>query len=605
MVHKATKLARFLKPYRKFLALAFLGALGEAAADLLQPWPLKILFDHIFGNAPLSPGFSAVVRALFGPGVWGIVSFSLVAVLAVALLNAASSFTQDFFMPRIGHWVLHDLRRQLYWQIQRLSIAYHDDRRMGDLLSTLTTDIQAVRELIESALLGLLINSLTLAGMVAVMLMIDWRFALLALSITPILFAIVYRFTRQIKEVSRDVRRREGAVASVAQEVLSSIRVVQAFTREEYEQARFERENQERVSAGIRARTLQAKLKPMVELLTAVGTTLVLWYGARQVLAGSLSPGSLIVFLAYLSRLYRPMRDLAKQADILSRAEVGLERILNVLETDCKVKDLPGARSASKFRGAVEFENVSFSYRPGIPVLRSISFRLEPGQVVALVGTTGAGKTTLVSLLPRFNDPDQGCIRVDEQDVRRYTLASLRSQMSLVLQETILFYGTVRDNIAYGRPEATLEEIVAAATAANAHEFIDKLPEGYETMIGERGVTLSGGQRQRLAIARAIIRDAPIILLDEPTTGLDASSEALVMEGLARLMAGRTTIVIAHRLTTISRADIILVLEHGKIIESGTHADLFAAGGRYAELYELQFRGQAPVTSREGLARLR
>ena len=327
--------------------------------------------------------------------------------------------------------------------------------------------------------------------------------------------------------------------------------------------------------------------------MVAGGTVLVIWYGARQVLAGSLMPGALLVFLNYLTRLYKPMRELSKQSDILSRAGAGLERILSVLQTERQVQDLPGAKRAPQFQGRVEFKDVSFSYRAGERVLKSITFTVEPGQVVALVGSTGSGKTTLASLVPRFHDPDEGRICIDGQDVRSYTLASLRGQIGLVLQETVLFYGTVRDNIAYGRPEASIDEIRSAAKAANAHEFIRNLPDGYDTQIGERGVTLSGGQRQRVAIARTILRDSPIILLDEPTTGLDASSEALVLEGLNRLIVGRSAIIIAHRLTTVSRAGSILVIEGGQILERGTHEELLRKGGRYAELYQLQFRGQA------------
>ncbi len=330
-----------------------------------------------------------------------------------------------------------------------------------------------------------------------------------------------------------------------------------------------------------------------MELVVASATALVLWYGVRQVLLGHLMPGSLLVLLAYLSRLYRPMRELSKQSDILNRAQVGLERIFGLLETERAVQDLPGAKVAPSFKGKIEFDHVAYAFRSDKPVLNDICLRAEPGQVLGVVGSTGAGKTTLLSLIPRFHDPDRGSIRIDGRDIRSYTLPSLRGQMSLVLQETVLFYGTVRDNIAYGRPETTMDEIVAAALAANAQEFIEKLPEGYETLIGERGATLSGGQRQRLAIARAMIRNAPIILLDEPTTGLDATSEALVMEGLARLIAGRTAIIIAHRLSTVSRCDVILVLEGGRIVETGTHQQLLAAEGRYAELYEVQFRGQA------------
>src|SRR5439155_19998812 len=348
-----SRFLKFIKPYLPYLALAFLGAIGDTAADLLRPWPLKILFDNILAGQPLPPAIDGWVAALFGHGVGGILYFALAAVLAIAILNGASTFMQDFFMPRVGHWVLHDLRRQLYWHIQRLELAYHDERRVGDLFSTITSDIQAVRELIESALIGLIVNSLTLVGMIVIMLAIDWRFAFLALSITPFLFIIVYRFTRRIKEASRDARRREGAVASVAQEVLSSIRVVQAFTREDHEQARFERENEQRVQAGIRQRTLQAQLKPLIELLVAAGTVLVLWYGTHQVLAGVLMPGSLIVFVAYISRLYKPMKELWKQIDIVSRAAVGLERVTEVIDSHRRVQDLPGARIAPRFQGRI------------------------------------------------------------------------------------------------------------------------------------------------------------------------------------------------------------------------------------------------------------
>ncbi len=598
-------LAKFIRPYAPYLALALLGALGETAADLLQPWPLKILFDNILRGEPLPPAIDGWLAPIFGQGASGLLAFAVSAVLAIAVVRGASSFMQDFFMPRVGHFILHDLRRQLYWHIQRLSMTFHDEGRVGELLSTLTTDIQVVRDLVESALVGLVVNTLTLLGMIIIMLVIDWRLALLALSIAPFLFVIVYRFTHRMKAASRDARRQEGVVASVAQEVLTSMRAVQAFTREDYEQARFERENEQRVWAGIRARTLAAQLDPLVEVLVAIGSVLVLWYGTQQVLNGTLTPGSLLVFIAYLGGLYKPMRKLSKEADVLSRAAVGLERIVGILETGQTVKDLPGAKVAPTFRGRIQFENVFFSYRPREPVLKDLSCAVEPGQVIALVGATGAGKTTLIRLISRFNDPDRGRIRIDGEDIRNYTLSSLRAQISLVLQETILFYGTVRDNIAYGRPEATFDEVVAAAKMANAHPFIEQLPEGYETMIGQRGAVLSGGQRQLLTIARAAIRGAPIVLLDEPTTGLDASSEALVMEGLARLVKGRTVVVIAHRLTTVSRADSILVLESGHIVERGTHERLLAMGGRYAALYELQFRGQTRVQTGQRQAEYR
>lgn len=590
------RMARFLKPYWMYLGLAFAGALVEAAADLFQPWPLKILFDHIFAKHPLPPAVASRISWLFGTNTTGVLYFALFAIVGVAGLSAVATFVQDIIMPRVGHWVMHDLRRQLYWHIQRLSLAYHDEKRMGDLLSTLTGDIATIRDMIESSIVGLFINTLSLAGMVTIMLVMDPEFALVSLSVTPVLAVVIFHFVRRIKQASRVVRKREGAVASVAQEVLSSIRVVQAYTREDYEQARFEREHEGRVTAGIRAQTLEAQLRPCIEITVAAGTALVIWFGYRQVTAGTLLPGTLLVFLAYLTRLYRPIKEMAKRLHTVGKATVGFERVLAILETERTVADLPGAKPAPALAGTVGFEQVSFGYRRNRELaLQDITFTARPGQMIAIVGSTGAGKTTLVSLIPRFYDPCEGRILIDGQDVRSYTLASLRSQISLVLQETVLFYGTLRDNIAYGRPEASFEEIVAAARAANADEFIHELPDGYDTLIGERGVTLSGGQRQRIAIARAVIRNAPIILLDEPTTGLDASSEALVLEALARLTEGRTTIVIAHRLATIMRADCILVLERGQIVERGTHQELLGRGGRYAELARLQFRLLEPV----------
>ena len=504
-------LAKFIRPYAPYLALALLGALGETAADLLQPWPLKILFDNILRGEPLPPAIDGWLAPIFGQGASGLLAFAVSAVLAIAVVRGASSFMQDFFMPRVGHFILHDLRRQLYWHIQRLSMTFHDEGRVGELLSTLTTDIQVVRDLVESALVGLVVNTLTLLGMIIIMLVIDWRLALLALSIAPFLFVIVYRFTHRMKAASRDARRQEGVVASVAQEVLTSMRAVQAFTREDYEQARFERENEQRVWAGIRARTLAAQLDPLVEVLVAIGSVLVLWYGTQQVLNGTLTPGSLLVFIAYLGGLYKPMRKLSKEADVLSRAAVGLERIVGILETGQTVKDLPGAKVAPTFRGRIQFENVFFSYRPREPVLKDLSCAVEPGQVIALVGATGAGKTTLIRLISRFNDPDRGRIRIDGEDIRNYTLSSLRAQISLVLQETILFYGTVRDNIAYGRgpsrrTESSLEARDDSVLRDGPRQHRQRSPGGDVRRGRRRG---ENGQRSRVhrAIARRLRDD--------------------------------------------------------------------------------------------------
>jgi subfamily B ATP-binding cassette protein MsbA len=453
--------------------------------------------------------------------------------------------------------------------------------------------------MISNVLLGILVNILTLVGMVAVMFYLNWAFTLIALMVAPGLFLVVYYFTRRIKKASRAMRKQEGEVVSVLEEVLSSIRVVKAFAREDYEQKRFEEESRESVKAALQARNVKAKLPPIVEIIVACGTCLVLWYGARLVLSGGLTPGDLLVFLLYLGKMYKPMRELSKMTDTISKASVGWERIREVLENEMQVRDMPGAKQAPPFKGKIEFDHVSFSYSEAQRILKDVSLKIEPGQLAALVGPTGAGKTTIVSLLPRFYDSTSGEIRIDDQDVRKFKQKSLREQISFVLQDSLLFRAPVWQNIAYGKPEATREEIIQAAKLANADEFITKMPEGYDTMIGERGVTLSGGQRQRITIARAVIRNSPILILDEPSAGLDAESEKLVFDALGKLMEGRTSIVIAHRLATVLRADVIFVIEGGQVVEQGTHQELLENGGLYSRLYELQFRGDEEEGSRE------
>ncbi len=581
-----------LRPHRAALTLGLAAVIGEGAASLLQPWPLKVIFDSALRSHPARGWIDHWILSTFGPDRYAIVKFAALAVLAIAAVGAVCSYTEKYVTTSVGQWIMHDLRRMLYSHIQRLSLVYHDRKRTGDLISTVTSDIDAIQSFIASGLLGVLINMLTLVGMVAVMFYINWRFTLIALSVAPALAVVVYRYTRRIKKASREVRRKEGEVVSVIQEVLSSIRVVKAFAREDYEQRRLEQESLASVELALQARTLKAKLAPIVEMIVACGTCLVLWYGARMVLQGSLSPGSLSLFVAYLGKMYKPMQELSKMTDSYSKAAVAYERIRDVLNVEREVRDARGARRAPRFKGAIEFDHVSFSYSEGLPVLKDVTFRVGSGQLAALVGPTGAGKTTIVSLIARFYDPDSGAVKMDNQDIRQFRIKSLRSQLSFVLQDTVLFHAPLWANIAYGKPEATRDEILKAADRANAHEFISKLPEGYDTVIGERGVTLSGGQRQRIAIARAIIRNTPVLILDEPSSGLDAESERLVFEALDRLMKGRTSIVIAHRLATIQSADIILVVNDGTIVEQGRHEQLLQARGLYARLHDLQFKAK-------------
>lgn len=580
-----------LRPHWKALAVGLMAVIGEGVTDLLQPWPLKIVFDDVLQKRSLHGHgwLNHQILSITHGDPLTTLKFAAVAALLIALAGALCSYTEKYLTTSVGQWVMHDMRRTLYFHIQRLSLAYHDHKQSGDLISRVTSDIDAIQSFIASGLLGALVNTLTLTGMVAVMFYINWQFTLIALSVAPVLFAVVYSYTRRIKKAAREVRKKESEIVSVIQEALTSIRVVKAFAREDFEQHRLEEESLESIEVALRARGLKAKLSPLVEVIVAIGTSMVLWFGAHMVLSGALSSGSLIVFIYYLGKMYKPMQDLSKMTDSYSKAAVGYERIREVLETDHEIHDLPGARPAPPFRGRIEFDHVSFCYESGLQVLHDVNFTIEPGHTTALVGPTGAGKTTIISLIPRFYDLNEGVIRIDGRDIRRFTQQSLRQQISFVLQETLLFHGTIWYNIAYGKPGANRSEILRAAEMANAHEFIERMPEGYNTMVGERGVTLSGGQRQRIAIARAVIRNSPILILDEPSSGLDASSEHLVFEALDRLMKNRTSIVIAHRLSTIRNADQILVVQDGAIAERGAHEELLRLGGLYARLHDLQF----------------
>jgi ATP-binding cassette, subfamily B, bacterial len=581
-----------LRPHYKLLALGLVAVTGEALTNLLEPWPLKIVLDNVLKSREIHGWLNALILSKMDNNNLAILKFAAVSVLIIAVVGAICSYAEKYITTSVGQWVMHDLRRTVYHRIQRLSLAFHDNKQTGDLISRVTSDIDAIQSFITSGLLSTLINSITLVGMIGVMFYLNWRFTLIALSVAPALFALVYTYTRRIKQASREVRKKEGEIVSVIQEVLSSIHVVKAFAREDYEERRLETESLESIEIALRARSLKAKLSPMVDIIVAIGTALVLWFGARMALQGTLSAGSLVTFIWYLGKMYKPMQELSKMTDTYSKASVGYDRIREVLDDAAEVRDLPGAKQAPRFKGGIELEKVTFGYDPKQPILKEVSVKIKPGQVAALVGPTGAGKTTLIGLIPRFYDPISGAVKIDGFDVKKFKQKSLRQQMSFVLQETVLFHGPIWYNIAYGKPEATRGEIFRAAELSNAHEFIEKLPDGYNTIVGERGATLSGGQRQRIAIARAIIRDTPILIMDEPSSGLDAASEKLVFDALDRLMSGddKTSLVIAHRLATIRRADVIFVLKDGEIVESGKHEDLLKSGGLYSELYEIQFR---------------
>jgi subfamily B ATP-binding cassette protein MsbA len=589
-IQRRLSIRSLLRPHAGALALGFLAIAGESIANLLQPWPLKIVLDDVLRSRPSSAWAMRIVHTFLGSDKLALLKFACAAVLAIAVFDAICTYGEKYLTTSVGQWVSYDLRLSIYAHIQRLSLAFHDQKRTGDLISRVTDDIEAIQSFIMNGLLGVLINVMTLVGMIAVMFYLNWQFTLIALSVVPVLFVMVYSYTRRIKKASREVRKKEGEITSVVEEVLSSIRVVKAFAREDYEVRRLEQESLEAVDVALRARSLKAKLTPLVGIVVSVGTGLVLWFGTKLVLTGALSAGGLVVFILYLGKMYKPMQEISKMTDTYSKAAVGYERIQEILQTTVDVKDAPRARRAPKLHGDITFENVSFSYNDEAPILNDVSFEIKAGQVSALVGPTGAGKTSIISLIPRFYDPSSGVIKIDGTDIKQYQQRSLRNQMSFVLQETVLFHAPLWQNIAYGKPNCTRNEIIKAAELANASEFIDKMPDAYDTMIGERGMTLSGGQRQRIAIARAVIRNTPILILDEPTSGLDSASEKLVFEALDRLMEGKTVVVIAHRLSTIQKADVIFVVKDGQIVERGNHDKLMDLNGVYAELHNLQFQ---------------
>ena len=586
------KLARLVRPYAGSLSIAVLAVVGQGLTGLLEPWPLKIVIDNVSGSKAIPAWLANRLPAVYTANKVAILELAAIMVIVIAVLNAVFSYVEKYKTTSAGQSIMHDLRRTLYNHIQHLSLGFYKQKRTGDLISTITTDADAIQSFIVSDLLGLVIDCLTLAGMAAVMFYLNWRFTLLALSITPLLFVVSYLYTRRAKSASRDVRRKESEIVSLLQEVLSAMPVVKAFAREEYEEQRLEKESAESVRRALHARKLKATLTPLVGVVVALGTAVVLWYGGSLVIARTLSAGSLVVFIWYLGKMYKPMQDFAKMTDAFTKAAVGYERIREVMETSPAVQDRLGARPAPLLQGEIEFDRVGFSYTSDRSALSDVSFNVTAGRMTALVGPTGSGKTTIAALIGRFYDPRSGAVKIDGVDLREFEQKSLRDQISFVLQDSILFHAPISQNIAYGKPSATLDEVRRAAELANAAEFIEKLPQRYDTIVGERGESLSGGQRQRIAIARAIIRDTPILIMDEPTSGLDAASEELVFEAIDRLIEGKTAIVIAHRFSTIRRAHKIIVIEDGRIVESGRHEQLIAADGLYAKLSNLQFQQQ-------------
>lgn len=596
-------LLQLLRPRRRALAVILAAMLVQTVMSLAAPWPLKIVIDTVIGNQRQPEWINWLLTMLGGAAHKGHIAVAAgIATVLIAVVTGAAMYAVSYFTESLSQSIGNDLRVRLYSHLQQLSLAYYDTTRVGTILSTLTSDVQTIQSFASTATLNIVTNTLTVVGMIVVMLLCRWDFTLIAVAVTPLLFLFVLRVNKAVRTAVRDVRTHQSDLTAILQEGLQSIQVVQAFGREDHQAAQVRAASMNTVTAWLNARRVSSLLSPIVGMAIALCTGLVLWRGSLLILAGTMTVGALTVFLAYLAKFFQPIRDLAQMTNTIAQVSVAFERVVALMDTDKVIPETATPTNPSQLHGEIIFHHVAFGYDPELPVLRDISVTIKPGEMVGIVGATGCGKSTIASLIPRFRDPDAGGITIDGVDVRDYALRKLRAQIGFVLQDTVLLRGTVRDNIGFGRPDATEDEIVEAAKLANAHEFITRMPNGYDSVVGDRGMTLSGGQRQRIGIARALIRDNPILILDEPTAALDAESEHLVVEALERLVAGRTVIAIAHRLSTLRNADKIIVVEDGVVAEDGSHDHLLALDGVYAQLHHLQFDQRRRPRQRVGAA---
>jgi ABC-type multidrug transport system fused ATPase/permease subunit len=571
------------------LSVAAVCTLLLAFADLLRPWPLKLIFDYVLFKKPIPHSLSFMHDLVSrGPVVAVIIISS--GIVVIALLKSFAAYSQTHIVSQIGFRFAHSLRQALFVHLQRLSLSFHTRVRSGELLTNITSDTNVLRDALIEFVLTFISEFLTLLGMIVIMVSINWRLSLIVLAVTPVLVFLSLLRYRKIRDSARRQRRAEGQIAAKASEIFSAMHLVQAFGRGNYEKERFDSDSAEALKESVRTARLEAAAARAADLTVAVGTWAVVLVGSLEALRGTMTPGNVLVFAAYMNSMYTPIRNLAKLSSRVSRAAVTGHRIAEVLDLEPDIQDDPHAMEAANLKGKIIFDNVSFAYQTGEPVLKHISFNVAPGQKVALLGRSGSGKSTLSALTLRLYDPQAGSISIDGMDIRKYRLESLRSEIGIVLQDSLLFATTVRENIAYGKLDATEQEIVAAARAAHAHDFIMELENGYDTVVGERGTTLSGGQRQRIAIARTFIRNMPILILDEPMTGLDIESESAVREALRKLMAGRTSILITHDLEAAADADLILLLAGGRILDQGSHQELLARSGQYRDLWEFSGR---------------
>ena len=569
------RLIQYLKPYKFRLCMAALCTALASAGTVVLPWIIKDLVDQVLSEKDAEK-----------------LTYIALSVVVIFLFRGFFFYGQSYLISYVGQRVVIDIRREVFKKIQRLSMAFYDKNKTGTIMSYVTNDVSALQSGLVDNIVEMITETVILIASIVAMIYLDWKLFLFSLCTFPVVIMFIDFFGKKIRASGSSIQGATADLTSILQEVVSSSRVIKSFVREAYEINRFEAQNMHNFRAQMKYVKLSATLTPTIEFVAAIGVTMILWFGGNSVIDGDITAGALVAFLTYAVNISNPIKRLSKVIANIQRALAAADRVFDVLDLPELIQNKPNAQLLPHVNGNVSFNNVSFSYNTDEPILDDVSFSATPGQVVALVGPSGAGKSTVASLLPRFYDVTGGSIVIDGLDIRDVTMESLREQVGIVPQETMLFNGSVYDNILYGRLDATEEEVMAASKAANAHNFISELPNGYDTQLGDRGVNISGGQRQRIAIARAILKNPQILILDEATSALDTESERVVQEALDRLMVGRTSFVIAHRLSTIKNADKILVMEKGKIVEEGNHDELMAKDGLYAHLYQIQYRNK-------------
>lgn len=569
------RILSYIKPYMHRLLFAMVCTIMAAAGNLYIPWIIKDMIDEVLAdkNGTMLNWIAASIIAIF-------------------IVRGLFWYGQNYLMSYVGQSVIIDIRAAVFKKLQRLSVSFYDKNKTGTIMSYVTNDVNALQSAMVENTIEMITEGFILIGSVVAMIYLDWRLTLFTVCTFPVVLWFMEFFGEKIRKTGGRIQECTADITSVLQESVASARVIKSFVREDYEVDRFDVENKANFRANMKNAQLMATLTPVVELVAAIGVTMIIWYGGNNVINGTITAGSLVAFLTYAVNISNPIKRLTRVIGNIQKALAAAQRVFMIIDMPEEIAESRDAKQLPEVSGKVEFQNVSFAYNDKGNVITDLSFSVKPGEVIAIVGPSGAGKSTIANLLPRFYDVNKGDIKIDGHSVREVTLDSLREQVGIVPQETMLFNGSVYNNILYGRLDATKEEIEAAAKAANAHDFIMQLTDGYETKLGDRGVNLSGGQRQRIAIARAILKNPRILILDEATSALDTESERVVQEALDRLMVGRTSFVIAHRLSTVKNADKILVLEKGNLVESGTHDELLALDGLYAHLYKIQYRNK-------------